>query len=190
MTLCKDEARKMVNHTALAGGMFAVVPIHGHSAMLAAFEAGLGVKIAMIYGIEIKVWKIVAKFILKKVIILAGVGVAAKALATAAVEALNYLPVAGWLAKGTIAATVIKGLGESAILVFEEIFPEKEMSGDKPSIQDVVEDIFIACVSNYAEMKTILTEGNMVRDLSEIGLNSANILKNVESRLSQNKRKF
>ena len=185
MTLCKDEARKMVNHTALAGGVFAVIPIHGHSAMLAAFEAGLGVKIALIYGIEIKVWKIIAKFIRKKVILLAGVGVAAKALATAAVEALNYLPVAGWLAKGAIAATVIKGLGESAILVFEEIFPEKEMTSEKPSIQDVVEDIFIACVENYSEIKTLLTEGNMVRDLSEIGVNSALILKNAELRLNK-----
>lgn len=180
--LCKEKAREIVNNSALAGAAFAFIPIHGHSLILAGFEAGLGLKIAAIYGIELKLWSIVSKFILKKVLIVAGVGVGAKALATASMEFFVYIPVLGWLAKSVIAGLTIKGLGEAAIIVFEEIFPNKQ-SNSQENINDVLEEIFLACVdySNLDELKEVLDSSQ--NDLKKWGADPDTILKNVTENL-------
>ena len=53
--------------------------------------------------------------------IAAAVGVVAVAAKLAALEALNFVPFAGWAVKGTIAGGVIKGLGEAIIAHYESV---------------------------------------------------------------------
>jgi uncharacterized protein (DUF697 family) len=47
--------------------------------------------------------------------------IAAKAASVAALEALNFAPVFGWVAKAPIAGAVIKGLGEATIAYYESL---------------------------------------------------------------------
>lgn len=55
----------------------------------------------------------------------AAVGIAAVLGKIAALEALNFVPFAGWAVKGAVAGGIIKGLGEAIIAHYEALEPSE-----------------------------------------------------------------
>jgi uncharacterized protein (DUF697 family) len=111
----KERARKWVNGYAATGTAIAVAAIvpGTTTAALCMLEQTMCYQIGKIYkGDDYK---------LSDAIQVAGligfVGLLAKA---AALEALNFVPFAGWAAKGAIAGSIIKSMGELVIKHYED----------------------------------------------------------------------
>lgn len=123
--LASDIARGHVNNMAMAGAAYALVPIPGHCLGLTVLEGVMAANIARIYGVkpEGAAWAIILKLLLVKL----GGAVLLKGL----VEALNFIPIFGWLAKPAVAGSFVKGLGEIFIEFFESRFP-RQTAYEKP----------------------------------------------------------
>lgn len=114
MSSKKQKARRWVHGYVVAGTSIVVAAVipGGSSAALITMEGHMCYQIGKIYrGDEYSFAEAVAA---AGVVGLVGVG--AK---IAALEALNFVPFAGWVVKAPIAAGVIKGLGETIIAYYE-----------------------------------------------------------------------
>jgi len=110
----KDNARAWVNGYSITGaGIVIAAVIPGTSSLaLVAIEATMAFHIGQIYkkdftqadGVEVAT----------------KVGIAIVAGNIASLEALNFLPIMGWVAKAPLAAAIIKILGEAIIAYFEK----------------------------------------------------------------------
>ncbi len=115
----KESARKWVRGYMAAGTTIvvaAVVP-GSTSAALSILELTMCYHIGRIYQGETYSWDDAR-------IAMQVIGVAAltaKGAASVALEALNFAPVYGWVAKAPIAAGVIKALGEAVIAYYESL---------------------------------------------------------------------
>lgn len=97
--------------------MLAAAPVPGTSLALGAVETTMIYWIAKIYGEELSVTEIAT---IATSLELAGLG-----LKAAAMEAMNYVPIIGWLVKSTIAATAIEAIGALIIDHYEDKYPGK-----------------------------------------------------------------
>jgi uncharacterized protein (DUF697 family) len=117
----KEKARQWVHGYMAAGTAIVVAAIipGATSVALSALELTMCYHVGRIYRGDGYSWndaRVAAKVI--------GVAaLAAKGAAVVALEALNFAPGLGWMAKGPIAAGVIKGLGEATIAYYESIEP-------------------------------------------------------------------
>jgi len=118
----KDAATDLVNVIAVAGAAYAIIPIPGTTVGLAAVEGTLVLRIGKIYGVNLGGGG-VGNYILKEILAFAMGNVALGASLKALSEVLTFAPGIGWLVKSGIAASTIKILGESVIMVFEDNFP-------------------------------------------------------------------
>lgn len=121
---CYDRAKKWVHYYAVGGATFATVtPIPGATTLgLTVAETHMVYWIARIYGEELGVKEIA--------LVLGGLELAGLTLKTVAMEACTFIPVAGWLVKGAIAASAIEGIGHIITQHFEEKYPGKRYSVD------------------------------------------------------------
>ena len=111
----KDRARKWVNGYSVAGAAIviaAVVP-GTSSAALVTIEIQMCYKIGKIYRGDDYKWE-------EADAVASVVGLAAVVGKLAALEALNLVPLAGQVAKASIAVGIIKGLGEAIIAFYEQ----------------------------------------------------------------------
>lgn len=109
----KEQARAWVNSYVVLGTgvvMAAVVPGATAGALML-LETHMCFAIGKIYRAEMTPAEAVK--------VAAAVGIAACAAQLAALEALNFVPFAGWAVKGVVAAGVIKTLGELIIKHYE-----------------------------------------------------------------------
>lgn len=109
----RQKAKNWVNgYTAVGTGIVIAAVVPGStSAALIALEATMAYHIGQIYK---------GLFTMEDAVEVAKrVGLAAVVGKVAALEALNFVPVAGWAVKAPIAAVVIKMLGDSLIEYFE-----------------------------------------------------------------------
>ena len=117
MSKSKKERARVWVHSYVALGtaivIAAIVP-GTTSVALATMEAHMCYEIGKIYkGTEYTVTEAAS--------VAAAVGVAAVAGQMIALEALNFIPFAGWAVKGAVAGGIIKGLGEAIIMHFEAL---------------------------------------------------------------------
>ncbi|GAC1351734.1 MAG: hypothetical protein NVSMB1_07630 [Polyangiales bacterium] len=115
---CRERARQWVHAYAAGGAAFAFVPIPvpgSTTAGLIALETTMVHAIGRIYGIDITARDAAA--------MVAGLEVAGGALKTVAREATLFLPVIGWIIRGTIAAAGIEAIGNAVIALFERRHP-------------------------------------------------------------------
>jgi uncharacterized protein (DUF697 family) len=130
MVTCEDRAQEWVHLYAAGGAAFAALPIPGGtSAGLAAAESHMVYWIAKIYGEELSVKEIG--------LTLGTLGIAGLGLKAVALEACNFIPVAGWLIKAGIAASAIEGIGATIIRHFEQKYPGKRYAKD-PAVESSV----------------------------------------------------
>jgi uncharacterized protein (DUF697 family) len=130
MVTCEDRAQEWVHLYAAGGAAFAALPIPGATSMgLAAAESHMVYWIAKIYGEELSGKEIT--------LILGTLGLASLGLKAFALEACNFIPVAGWLIKGGIAATAIESIGATIIRHFEQKYPGKRYTKD-PAVESSV----------------------------------------------------
>jgi uncharacterized protein (DUF697 family) len=116
--LCRDKARHYVHMTVLGGALLAPVPIPGFgSTGLTAIEIGLIFMIGRIYDENLSKTEIA--------MLAASLEVGSTVLSMVVMETLNFVPIAGWLVKVPVAASVVKGIGELAIKHFEDKYPGK-----------------------------------------------------------------
>jgi uncharacterized protein (DUF697 family) len=115
---CKGKAREWVHITAAGGGALAAVPIPGMGTVgLTAMESALIYWVGRIYG---------EKLDAKEVAIIAGtLEIASLGIKMGVMEILNFVPIAGWIAKVPIAAGIIEGIGNLAIKHFDDKYPGK-----------------------------------------------------------------
>jgi uncharacterized protein (DUF697 family) len=114
---CEQRALKWVRSYAWGGAAVATVPLAGTSAALAGIETHLVITIGKIYGETLTV---------KEAIAVAGtLGLASLGLKALAMEAANFVPVAGWLLKGSIAMSAITAMGHVVIGHYEKKHPGK-----------------------------------------------------------------
>jgi len=109
-----ERARAWVNgYTVVGTGIVIAAVVPGTtSAALAAMETHMCYEIGKIYR--------GGDYSMGEAILAAGaVGIVAIAGKMAALEALNFVPFAGWAAKGVIAGGIIKALGEAVIAHYE-----------------------------------------------------------------------
>lgn len=112
----KERARVWVHsYVALGTGIVIAAVVPGSTSIaLASMETHMCYEIGKIYkGSEFSVGDAAR--------VAAAVGIAAIAGQMAALEALNFIPLAGWAAKGIVAGGIIKGLGEAIIMHFEAL---------------------------------------------------------------------
>ena len=112
----KERARVWVHsYVALGTGIVIAAVVPGTTSIaLAAMETHMCYEIGKIYkGVEFSAGDAGA--------VAAAVGIAAIAGQMAALEALNFVPFAGWAVKGAIAGGIIKALGEAIITHFEAL---------------------------------------------------------------------
>jgi len=110
----QDQAREWVNNYAITGTAIVVAAIvpGTTSVALMAIEATMCFHIGRIYrGVDFSKKEAAG--------IAASVGLAAVAGQIVALEALTFIPWAGWAAKGAIAGGIIKTLGEAIISYYE-----------------------------------------------------------------------
>ena len=126
-----DVAREHVNNMTAAGAAYAAIPIPGHCVGLTILEGVMAANIARIYGIrpEGAAWSIILKLLLIKL--------GGAALLKGVVEALNFIPIIGWIAKPVVAGGFVKGLGEVFIDFFESRFP-RQTAYEKPGWEALV----------------------------------------------------
>jgi uncharacterized protein (DUF697 family) len=114
----KEQARVWVHSYLVIGSgivIAAVVP-GSTSAALVLMETHMAYEIGKIYR--------GGDFTLAEgVRVAAAVGIACVAGQLAALEALNFIPFAGWAVKGVVAGGVIKALGEALIYHYEALEP-------------------------------------------------------------------
>lgn len=128
---CKERSKEWVHLYAAGGGTFAAVaPIPGVSSLgLAAIETHMIYWIARIYGEDLSVKEIA--------MVAGGLEIGGLVLKAAAMEALNFIPVAGWILKGTIAVGAIESIGIVIVRHYEQKYPGKMYSVD-PSVEGSV----------------------------------------------------
>lgn len=124
---CKQKARQWVHVTAAGGGALAAIPVPGMGTVgLVAQESTLVYWIGRIYG---------EKLDKTEVLMIAGsLEIASLGIKVAVLEALNFVPVAGWILKVPVAAGIIEGIGALAIDFFEDKYPERAYAVD-PEIE-------------------------------------------------------
>jgi uncharacterized protein (DUF697 family) len=121
--LCRKKARKIIHKFAIAGTVFAALPIPaGTSAGLAALETYLVYFVGKVYGEELSY--------AETLMVASGLNVASVALKTLAREGLGLIPVLGSGIRAGIAATAIEGIGEAAIRHFEKKHPNKTTNAE------------------------------------------------------------
>lgn len=89
---------------------------------LVALEATLVYWIGRIYGEKLDKAEIV--------MIAGSLELASLGIKIAVLEALNFIPIAGWMAKVPIAAAIIEGIGALAINHFEDKYPGRMYTVD------------------------------------------------------------
>jgi uncharacterized protein (DUF697 family) len=112
---CRQRARATVNKYALGGGGFALLvsPLPGVSQLpLTAAETKLVSDIAKIYGYSLKGEEVAG--------VVGGLLAGGTLLKVGVMEAATFLPGVGWIAKGAVAGSAIKLLGEAAINFFDD----------------------------------------------------------------------
>lgn len=120
---CKEKAREWVHITAAGGGAIAAVPVPGiGTAGLIALESQLVYWVGRIYGEKLDKAELV--------MIAGSLSVGSLAIKAAVLEALNFVPVAGWLIKIPVAAGIIEAIGALAIKHFEDKYPGKIYEAD------------------------------------------------------------
>ena len=129
--LASDIARGYVNRFTLGSSAFSMVPVPGTSLALTAAEAAMIQGIAEIYGLKTSgpVWSIIFQTMVKML----GVSTFLKA----GTELLNFVPILGWLTKPLVTASVVKSVGEAAILYFEAKLPGQS-AYHKPTFNQMV----------------------------------------------------
>lgn len=116
-TTCEEEARKWVRSYAWGGAALSALPLPGTSAVLAGVETHLVVTIAKIYGEQLSA---------KEAVAVAGtLGLASVGMKALAMEAANFVPIAGWILKGSIAMSAVTAMGHVVIAHFEKKHPGK-----------------------------------------------------------------
>lgn len=120
---CKDKARQYVHVTAAGGGALAAAPVPGMGTVgLTALEATLIYWIGRIYG---------EKLDKSEILMIAGsLEIASLGIKAGVLEALNFIPIAGWILKIPLAASIIEGIGALAINHFEDKYPGRMYSSD------------------------------------------------------------
>ena len=97
---CKEKAEEYVNWTIAAGAALAPIPVpFMGTAGLVALESGLVYWIARIYGETLTKGEVV--------VLVNSLGVASLGLKFVAMEALNFIPFAGWAMKSSFASGVV-----------------------------------------------------------------------------------
>lgn len=120
---CKDKAREWVHVTAAGGAALAAAPVPAMGTVgLAALEATLVYWIGRIYGEKLDKGEVL--------MIVASLEIASLGIKVGVLELLNFVPVAGWLLKVPIAASIIEGIGALAIKHFEDKYPGKFYTTD------------------------------------------------------------
>lgn len=114
MTTKKQLARNWVNTYAVTGaGLVVAAIVPGSTAIaLMGIEGKMCLHIGQIYRGADYCWKDATGAA-------AAVGVACVAGKVAALEALNFVPIAGWIIKAPVAGSIIKLLGEAIIDYYE-----------------------------------------------------------------------
>jgi uncharacterized protein (DUF697 family) len=121
--LCRKKARKIIHRFAIAGTVFAALPIPaGTSAGLAALETYLVYFVGKVYGEELSY--------AETLMVASGLNVAGVALKTLAREGLGLIPVLGSGIRAGIAAGAIEAIGEGAIRHFEKKHPGKTTNAE------------------------------------------------------------
>lgn len=115
---CKQKAQEWVHVTAAGGGALAAVPVPGIGTIgLAAMEGSLVYWIGRIYGDKLDKAEVL--------MIVGTLEIASLGIKVGVLELLNFVPIAGWIAKVPIAAGIIEGIGALAIKHFEDKYPGK-----------------------------------------------------------------
>ena len=117
----KDKSRAWVNGYTIGGAAVVAAAVFpgATSAALMTIEGTMCYQIGKIYRGDDYTWG--------EAVAAAGmVGLAAVAGQLAALEALNFVPFAGWAIKAPVAGTVIKALGELIIIHYENLESNNE----------------------------------------------------------------
>lgn len=118
MVLCKERAREWVHMFAAGGAAWAAIPVPMSTTTgLVAAEAQMIYWIGRIYGERLDAGEMA--------VIASGLGLTGMGLRVIAAEACNFIPVAGWVVKSSIAATAIEGIGALIIRHFEQKYPAR-----------------------------------------------------------------
>jgi uncharacterized protein (DUF697 family) len=118
MMTCREQATEWVHYYAAGGAAWSILPVPmATSAGLMAAETYMIYWIGKIYGEELSG---------QEILMVAGtLDLASIGLKTLALEVCNFLPIAGWLIKGGIAAGTIEAIGRLVIRHFERKYPGK-----------------------------------------------------------------
>jgi uncharacterized protein (DUF697 family) len=118
VTTCREYAKEWVHLYAAGGAAWAVL-----SGPVATSAGLMAVETYMIYGIG----KIYGEELSGREMLMVGgtLDLASVGLKTLTIEACNFLPVARWLVKGSIAAAAIESIGRLVIRHFERKYPGK-----------------------------------------------------------------
>jgi uncharacterized protein (DUF697 family) len=120
---CKEKAREYVHVTAIGGGALAAVPIPGMGTVgLTALEGTLVYWVGRVYGEKLDKAEVA--------MIIGSLGIASLGIKMGVLELLNFVPIAGWLAKVPIAGGIIEGIGALAINHFEDKYPGRLYEAD------------------------------------------------------------
>lgn len=120
---CSDKAHEYIHWAAGGGAAWSTVPIPGMTTVgLVALESMLIYWIGKIYGEKLEKTEIL--------MIAGGLEIASLGLKVGVLELLNFVPIAGWLLKGTVAAGVIEGIGALVIKHFEDKHPDRYYTED------------------------------------------------------------
>lgn len=126
MQTCKERSRLWVHGFAAVGAGVAAVPnpwLPGATAgALVTGETYMAYMVSKIYREPLGP--------LDAVGLLASLGTLSEGLKVVALQACDYIPIAGWLVKGTIAASAIEAMGHLVIAHFEDKFPGRLYESD------------------------------------------------------------
>ena len=127
---CKEKARQYVHLTATGGAVLAPVPIPFMGTVgLIALETNLVYWVGRIYGETLTKTELAT--------IITSLEIGSLALKLGVLEALNFVPIAGWLLKAPLAAGVIEGIGNLAVSHFEDRYPGKSYTADADVEKDI-----------------------------------------------------
>jgi uncharacterized protein (DUF697 family) len=127
---CKDKAKQYVHLTAAGGAVLAPVPIPFMGTVgLIGLETTLVYWVGRIYGETLTKTELAT--------IVTSLEVGSLALKLGVLEALNFVPIAGWLLKAPVAAGVIEGIGNLAVSHFEDKYPGKSYVADPDVEKDL-----------------------------------------------------
>ena len=125
---CKARAEEWVHWYATGGAALAVVPIPIATTLaLGAAETTMIYWIARIYGEQLNKTDLVT--------IAAGLELGGFVFKAAAIEASNFVPIAGPVIKAAIAAGVIEGIGNAIIKHYDDKYPNRLYTAD-PEIEN------------------------------------------------------